>query len=251
MMASSNGNISALLALCAGNSPVTGEFPSQRPVTQSFDVFFDICLNKRLSKQSWDWWFEMPSRSLWSHCNVTHDNVMACKCFFTLLMFSMRDSPDNNGFPAQKGILVCFDYISGVILSKLLNQQSIWDDMTLVWRFWYGWLWNIQHMFVLLSDIYRLLPLMLWRQTLTARFMVPTWGPSGADRTQVGSMLAPWTLLSGNTVYTYPIEHFASLLLFCGPVIKFYISFVSKLRNHLCNCIFFHLNWKEMLLKEN
>ena len=31
-----------LLALCAGNSPVTGEFPSQRPVTQSFDVFFDM-----------------------------------------------------------------------------------------------------------------------------------------------------------------------------------------------------------------
>ena len=31
---------SALLALCAGNSPVTGEFPSQRPVTRSFDIFF-------------------------------------------------------------------------------------------------------------------------------------------------------------------------------------------------------------------
>ena len=33
-----------LLALCAGNSPVNGEFPSQRPVTWSFDVFFDLCL---------------------------------------------------------------------------------------------------------------------------------------------------------------------------------------------------------------
>ena len=41
---------SALLALCAGNSPVTGEFPAQRPVTRSFDVFFDLLLNKRLSK---------------------------------------------------------------------------------------------------------------------------------------------------------------------------------------------------------
>ena len=37
---------SALLAMCAGNSPVTGEFPAQRPVTQSFDVFFDLRLNK-------------------------------------------------------------------------------------------------------------------------------------------------------------------------------------------------------------
>ena len=44
---------SALLALCAGNSPVPGEFPSQRSVTRSFDVFFDLRLNKRLSKQSW------------------------------------------------------------------------------------------------------------------------------------------------------------------------------------------------------
>ena len=43
---------STLLALCAGNSPVTGEFPAQRPVTQSFGVFFDLRLNKRLSKQS-------------------------------------------------------------------------------------------------------------------------------------------------------------------------------------------------------
>ena len=46
---------SALLAICAGNSPVTSEFPAQRPVTQSFDVFLDLRLNKRLSKQSWGW----------------------------------------------------------------------------------------------------------------------------------------------------------------------------------------------------
>ena len=41
---------SALLALCDENSPVNGEFPSQGPVTRSFDVFFDLRLNKRLSK---------------------------------------------------------------------------------------------------------------------------------------------------------------------------------------------------------
>ena len=38
---------STLLALCAGNSPVTSELPSQRPVTRSFDVFFDLRLNIR------------------------------------------------------------------------------------------------------------------------------------------------------------------------------------------------------------
>ena len=43
---------SALLALRAGNSPVTAEFPAQRPVMQGFDAFFDLVLNKQLSKQS-------------------------------------------------------------------------------------------------------------------------------------------------------------------------------------------------------
>ena len=50
--------ISALLALCEVNSPVIGEFPSQRQVTRSFGVFFDLRLNKRLSKQSWGWWLD-------------------------------------------------------------------------------------------------------------------------------------------------------------------------------------------------
>ena len=61
----------ALLAICAGNSPVPGEFPTQRPVTRSFDVYFDLRPNKRLSKQSWGWWFETLSWSLWRHCNVS------------------------------------------------------------------------------------------------------------------------------------------------------------------------------------
>ena len=42
---------SALLAICAGNSPVPGELPAQRPVTRNFDVFFDLGLKKRMSKQ--------------------------------------------------------------------------------------------------------------------------------------------------------------------------------------------------------
>ena len=60
---------SSLLALCAGNSPVTGEFPTQRPVTRSFDVSFDLRLNQHLSKQWRRRWFETPSRPLICHCN--------------------------------------------------------------------------------------------------------------------------------------------------------------------------------------
>ena len=70
MMTSSNGNIFRV------TGPLCGEFtghrwiPSQRPVTRSFGVFFDLRLNKRLSKQQRCWWFETPSRSLWRHCNA-------------------------------------------------------------------------------------------------------------------------------------------------------------------------------------
>ena len=60
---------SALLAICAGNSPVPGEFRAQRPVTRSFDVFFALHPNKRLSKQWWGWWFETPPFPLRRHRN--------------------------------------------------------------------------------------------------------------------------------------------------------------------------------------
>ena len=60
---------SASLAIYVGNSPVTGELPAQRPVTRSFDVFFDLSLSKRSSKQSLGWCFETPSCPLWLHCN--------------------------------------------------------------------------------------------------------------------------------------------------------------------------------------
>ena len=67
----------ALLALWEGNPSVTGGFPSQRPVTRSFDVSFDVHLNKRLSKQSRCWWFETP----WRHCN---DNLSTLRSYMSL-----------------------------------------------------------------------------------------------------------------------------------------------------------------------
>ena len=58
---------SALLAICAGNSPVPGEFPAQTRVARSFDVFLDLHPNKRLSKQCW---FETPSCPSCRHRNA-------------------------------------------------------------------------------------------------------------------------------------------------------------------------------------
>ena len=70
MMTSSNGNIFRITGPLCGEFTGPGEFPTQRPVTRSFDVFFDLYLNKRLSKQPRGWWFETPLWSLWRHYNV-------------------------------------------------------------------------------------------------------------------------------------------------------------------------------------
>ena len=69
MMTSSNGNIFRVTGHLCGEFTGPGEFPTQRPVTRSFDVFFDLRPNKRLSKQPWCWWFETLSWSIWRNCN--------------------------------------------------------------------------------------------------------------------------------------------------------------------------------------
>ena len=60
---------SALLAICAGNSP------GHQSVTRRSDVFFDLRPNKWLSKQSWGWWFQTLSCSLWRHRNGQYVSV--------------------------------------------------------------------------------------------------------------------------------------------------------------------------------
>ena len=75
MMTSSNGNIFRVTGLLCGEFTSHLWIPAQRPVTRSFDAFFDLCLNKQLSKQWRRRWFETPSRSLWRHCSDTGINT--------------------------------------------------------------------------------------------------------------------------------------------------------------------------------
>ena len=70
MMRSPNKSIFRVTCHLCGEFTGHREFPTQRPVTRNFDVFFDLHPNKRLCKQSCGWWFETPSWSLWRHCNV-------------------------------------------------------------------------------------------------------------------------------------------------------------------------------------
>ena len=148
---------SALLALCEGNSPVTFELPSQRPVTRSFDFFFDLCLNKRLSKQRWGCWFETPLRSLWRHCNEWRPqwdilftrSVMAWyykwpeddKC----IIFPANTSRDNDvvitsqrrHFDVITSKWRRFDVITSLLLRHVFSGLiSIWTHTRLTFLFW-------------------------------------------------------------------------------------------------------------------
>ena len=123
MMTSSNGNISALVALCAGNSPVTGELPSQRPVTQGFDVFFDVCLNIRLSKQSWGWWFETPSPSLWSHCNTTTNSCLYFMGCTALWQGSRMDELFTRQWETTSFLSKC-SYWTCIFIMNIVNSRN-------------------------------------------------------------------------------------------------------------------------------
>ena len=142
MMTSSNGDIFRVTDPLCGNSPVTSEFPSQRPVTWSFDIFFDLRLNKRLSKQPWGWWFETPSRSLWRHCNDMHNSrdilhVMVthdCCCYVYISWHDCTPRADSRFVPDQwETALLC----NGVSHWLGTNLES-----ALCPYYWYGLHWD-------------------------------------------------------------------------------------------------------------
>ena len=80
MMTSSNANIFRV----TGHSPLTSEFPEQRLVTRSFDVFIDLRLNKRLSKLWWSCWFQTPWRPLWCHYYAKAHTISLCIHVFVI-----------------------------------------------------------------------------------------------------------------------------------------------------------------------
>ena len=97
IMTTSNGNIFRVTGPLRGES--TSGFPSQRPVRRSVADFLNLHLNKWLSKQSRRRWFEMPSRSLWRHCN---DSSSSTKHFIV----HKRSSQQQNGKSDKEGMFV-------------------------------------------------------------------------------------------------------------------------------------------------
>ena len=135
---------SELLAICAGNTPVTGEFPARRRVTRSFDVFFDLRLNKWLSKQSWDWWFETLSRPLWRHCHGIwrhggdHIRMYTGPTFegLTLLCcwYKMLKAKKPTMICCVLSRLICQSLLCHHILSSLRLADSYMSQLTNYWH---------------------------------------------------------------------------------------------------------------------
>ena len=124
MMTSSNGNIFRVTGPLCGEFTGPGEFPTQRSVTRSFDVFFDLRLNKRLSKQPCGWWFETPSWSLWPQCNVKGQNI---EYDFNVHMLSPKLSLVDK-------LLVSFACILDNIIHVIINGNGLFNIITSTYR---------------------------------------------------------------------------------------------------------------------
>ena len=135
---------STLLALCVGNSPVPSEFPAQRTVTRSFHVFFDLRLNKSLSKQSWSWWFETLSRY-----DVTVTITIIAVDYYLIFNWHCLVNPllhvYNTNIGGCEFMVISFRCVFGIIseqLSKLYShfstlriQMASHDPLVMKWLY--------------------------------------------------------------------------------------------------------------------
>ena len=95
-----------------------GEFPTQRPVTRGFDVFFDLRLNKRMSKQSWGWWLETLSCSLWRQSNELARNCLwGIRRYFRIHFLMLNVMKSDSNFP----------------------EMGSWRVLLTTSRYWFKW----------------------------------------------------------------------------------------------------------------
>ena len=143
-MTSSNGNFFRVTGPLYGEFTGTGEYPTQRPVTRSFDVFFDLRLNKRLNKQPWCWWFETPLWSLWRQCNEkavlgslrvrwSHDDFLTRGRFSHYWPCVRGIHGSSRRFPSQNANnleLWCFHVSLKKAVEQSVGFPVIWEAMT-------------------------------------------------------------------------------------------------------------------------
>ena len=149
-MTSSNGNIFRVTGhLC-------GEFTGPRwiPRTEASDAevwgfFFNLLLNKRLSKQWWGWWFETPLHPLWRHCNASDDQIQIPSIYrsapwrhqvekFSALLVLCDENPSvTGGFPSQRPVTLSFDAVFWANNANVgdLRCHGAHYDVTVMFRY--------------------------------------------------------------------------------------------------------------------
>ena len=141
MMTSSKGIIFRVTGHLCGEFTGSRWIPRKRPVKRSFDVYFDLRLNKRLSKQAWGWWFETPSCPIWRHCNDCRTLVRGRggKCvrrkfriFFSLFVhFAHWYSIAWNRYEVRD--IIPWEMLTKMVISWLLNVEKIWNSAQINW----------------------------------------------------------------------------------------------------------------------
>ena len=111
IMTSTNGNIFRVTGLLGGEFTGHRWIPRTKAMTRSFDIFFDLHMNRQLSKQWKRWWFETLPRSLWRHCNETYwrdisasdkNSEMLSRGSFASLLVRNNTSNSSIGFPVDR-----------------------------------------------------------------------------------------------------------------------------------------------------
>ena len=96
--------------------------PRTKASDVELDVFFDLCLNKQLSKQSWGWWLEMPSCPLWRHCNEKYvDDILDMWMF----LLSVRVNLNNCGKWYKMQIYIII--LSDIDLTQSFDKRNMID----------------------------------------------------------------------------------------------------------------------------
>ena len=147
--------LTVLLTIWVMNSPTTGEFPAQRPVTWSFDVFFDLRLYICLSKQSWGWWFETPSRPLWRDCDVNEKKMVPQLKWRVLSVIGTNWNSNFHvyhriAFPLYLQVSMgklyrCYNYKDNIVLVAIpcIGIFWKWFQPNLSWTIWVNLLCKI------------------------------------------------------------------------------------------------------------
>ena len=126
-MTSSNGNIFRV------TGPLWREFPSHRPVMRIFGVFFDLCLNKRLRKQSRRLWSETLSRSLWRLCNVDKWKGKSTNGIISTCQNAMKTGKFIDGCTIAVIQIVCAHWTRKQISHILVPHQNSVHRRMLCW----------------------------------------------------------------------------------------------------------------------